>query len=186
MRLTRYSMYKEIEAALLSKISGEVCGISGLEGFDYLMDRPSCTITEGHYPEVDIHHLPYKDDRFDWFITDQVLEHVVDPKRAIEESYRVLKPGGIAIHTTCFVNYYHPAPIDYWRLSPAALEYCCSQFSEIIQAAGWGNRLAFMFMSLGDRFRAVEIPEKRWHPLHKLASYNEPKYPITTWIIAQK
>lgn len=186
MRLTRYSMYRQIAAVLGSRITGNICGISGLDGFEYLIDSNASNITEGSYPEVDIHALPYDDNQFDWFISDQVLEHVEDPRKAINESYRVLKPGGIAIHTTCFVNYYHPAPIDYWRLSPPALANCCKEFSEIIDANGWGSRLAFLFMCLGDRFRAVNIPDTRWNPLNMLATYNEPKYPITTWVIAKK
>jgi 2-polyprenyl-3-methyl-5-hydroxy-6-metoxy-1,4-benzoquinol methylase len=44
-------------------------------------------------------------------VSDQVLEHVVgDPQTAIDETLRVLRPGGIVIHTTCFMNPIHGAP----------------------------------------------------------------------------
>jgi len=51
-------------------------------------------VVDIQYPQADIHNLKFGDEQFDWVITDQVLEHVSDPKRAIEESFRVLKKGG--------------------------------------------------------------------------------------------
>jgi SAM-dependent methyltransferase len=186
MRLTRYSMYKQIEQGLPGPISGKVLSISGLEGMRHLLDEARCEVTDASYPEVDIHHLPYPDETFDWVISDQVLEHIENPDSGIAESWRVLKKGGIAIHTTCFVNYYHPAPIDYWRFSPDALRFLCARFSEILQCGGWGNRLAILLCFLGDRFRAMEIPEHRYSPRRWVATLHEPRYPISTWIIARK
>jgi len=186
MRLTRYSMYKQIEHALPGPISGKVLSISGLEGMRHLLDEARCEVTDASYPEVDIHHLPYPDETFDWVISDQVLEHIENPDAGIAESWRVLKKGGIAIHTTCFVNYYHPAPIDYWRFSPDALRFLCARFSKILQCGGWGNRLAILLCFLGDRFRAMEIPERRFSLRRWVATLNEPRYPISTWIIARK
>jgi ubiquinone/menaquinone biosynthesis C-methylase UbiE len=81
---------------------------------------------------------------FDFVISDQVIEHLEDPKKAVKESYRVLKKGGVAIHTTCFINYIHFCPKDFRRFSPDALRYLCKDFSEILQCEGWGNRIAIL------------------------------------------
>jgi SAM-dependent methyltransferase len=42
--------------------------------------------------------LPYPDACFDAVISDQVFEHVIDYDSAIDEIYRVLKPGGVTLH----------------------------------------------------------------------------------------
>lgn len=39
-------------------------------------------------------NMPYQDDSFDIILMEDVLEHVQDPKKVIQECYRVLKLGG--------------------------------------------------------------------------------------------
>jgi SAM-dependent methyltransferase len=52
--------------------------------------------------------LNFADESFDFVMCDQVLEHVEgDPQLAFDETWRVLRPGGIAIHTTVFNYSYH-------------------------------------------------------------------------------
>lgn len=82
------------------------------------------------FAEVDMQDLPYEDNIFDFVISGQVIEHLADPKKAIEESYRAFGEGRIAKHTTCFINHMHPCPKDYWRFSPQALEHLCKQFQK--------------------------------------------------------
>jgi SAM-dependent methyltransferase len=53
----------------------------------------------GHRCE-NLEHLTYPDETFDIFITQDVLEHVFHPDKAIQEIMRVLKPGGVHIFTT--------------------------------------------------------------------------------------
>jgi hypothetical protein len=31
-----------------------------------------------------------------------------------------------------------------------------------------------------------DVPHATWHPLHKVATRNDPQWPITTWIVARK
>jgi ubiquinone/menaquinone biosynthesis C-methylase UbiE len=44
--------------------------------------------------------LPYKDNYFDIVVNAWVMEHLSEPKRVIEEIYRVLKPGGRVVFLT--------------------------------------------------------------------------------------
>lgn len=44
--------------------------------------------------------LPFSKGTFDIVISTEVIEHTIDPKKAINEIYRVLKPGGTVVLTT--------------------------------------------------------------------------------------
>lgn len=61
--------------------------------------------------------IPEKDDFFDLIITQEVLEHVQDPFKAMNEIYRTLKPGGTLYCQLPFTIGYHPGPTDYWRFT---------------------------------------------------------------------
>lgn len=188
MRLTRYTMYKRISETIppTHRIKGRVLSISELGDLSFVVDLDASEVIETRYPAVDMQALPFADASFDAVISDQVIEHLENPIRAVDESFRVLKPGGLAIHTTCFINYHHPSPKDYWRFSPDALRFLCRDFSDVLQCEGWGNRLAFLWCFLGDRFRAMEIPRNRWSIRNGLATWNEGRYAISTWIIPRK
>jgi SAM-dependent methyltransferase len=41
--------------------------------------------------------VPFKDDSFDHVILDFILEHVIDPEKIMQESLRLLKPGGFVV-----------------------------------------------------------------------------------------
>jgi SAM-dependent methyltransferase len=51
------------------------------------------------YPDVDMHSLPYPNDRFDLVVHSDTLEHVPNPVHALSECRRVLKPGGFLAFT---------------------------------------------------------------------------------------
>ena len=47
--------------------------------------------------KADICALPFEDSTFDWILCNHVLEHINDDTKAMQELYRVLKPGGKAL-----------------------------------------------------------------------------------------
>lgn len=47
--------------------------------------------------QADICNLPFSDQQFDWVVCNHVLEHIPSDKIAMQEIFRVLKPGGTAI-----------------------------------------------------------------------------------------
>ena len=183
--LTRYHMYKKIASYFKQPINGNILGIGGIEKFYPLIDKEA-SILDAKYPEIDMQDLPYKNDQFDFVISDQVIEHIEDPQKAVHESCRVLKIGGIAVHTTCFLNYIHLCPKDFWRFSPGSLSYLFRDFSEILCCEGWGNRIAILLCFISERFRFMSIPETRLSIRHFIATWNEERYPIVTWVIARK
>lgn len=50
--------------------------------------------------------LPYDENQFDLIISEQVIEHVKDQRAFFDELHRVLKPGGLSLHT--FPAYWTP------------------------------------------------------------------------------
>jgi SAM-dependent methyltransferase len=65
----------------------------------YRPDLPPGTVSDGVRTE-DLESLTYPDATFDLFITQDVLEHVFHPDRALAEIMRVLRPGGAHVFTT--------------------------------------------------------------------------------------
>ena len=47
--------------------------------------------------KADICALPFDDNSFDWVLCNHVLEHITNDTKAMQELYRVLKPGGKAL-----------------------------------------------------------------------------------------
>lgn len=180
-------MYRRLSAvgASLPLKEGKVLSVSGSSGLAGVMGIRAASLTEADYPEQNMLSLKFPDDSFDFVLSDQVLEHVAgQPQKAFDECRRVLRPGGIAVHTTCFINPVHGAPGDYWRFTPEALRLMAKDFSEIIECGGWGNFEAWSLIRNGLRFEG--IPEVPWHPLNRIAVKNDPLWPIVVWIVARK
>jgi predicted SAM-dependent methyltransferase len=57
--------------------------------------------TDLHSPladvKADICQLPFEDNSFDMILCNHVLEHIPDDQKAMQELYRVLRPGGLGI-----------------------------------------------------------------------------------------
>jgi len=70
---------------------------------------------------ADLHDVPFDDATFDAVVAQGVLEHVMDPQRAVDEIHRVLAPGGVVFSTTPFVLGAHMPVADYTRFSRLGL-----------------------------------------------------------------
>ncbi len=54
---------------------------------------------------VDIHDLPFADNSFDKVLMTEVLEHLADDRTAMNEIFRILKPGGVLALSVPHANY---------------------------------------------------------------------------------
>ncbi len=61
---------------------------------------------------VDIQDIPYENDYFDVIYCSNVLEHVEDDEKAMNELYRVLKPGGRALILVPINGISYEIPVD--------------------------------------------------------------------------
>jgi len=70
----------------------------------------------------DICDLPLEDNSLDLVMSSSILEHVYNPERAVEEMYRVVKPGGYVYAEIPFLRAYHMIPVDYQRYTISGIE----------------------------------------------------------------
>ena len=86
----------------------------------------------------DAEALPYSDNTFDFVYSFGVLHHTPDTQKAIDEVYRVLKPGG-----KCYIAVYNKNSLFFWW-SVFIVDFIC--------------RLKFLKMSLQQRLSLIEYP----------------------------
>ncbi len=82
----------------------------------------------------DIMALPFADDSQEAFICMSVLEHVDNPRKAVEELYRTLRPGGKALLYVPFLIPYHAREgvyRDYFRFTRDAVASLFGRFTTL-------------------------------------------------------
>jgi SAM-dependent methyltransferase len=179
----RYCLYREVRDELRRRKleqpavleMGRSNGVIGR----YL--SPGSHVVTGDYPAADVCNMPEQPDgAYDIVVLDQVLEHVKDPRRAMQEVRRVLRPGGLCILATPFLIKIHGSPSDYWRFTREGLSLLLTDFSDV-HYGQWGNRLALSTCMDHDWLTTYEA-RRRMLALLK----NEPDWPLVLWAIARK
>jgi SAM-dependent methyltransferase len=183
--ITRFAMYNALEEYIRrAGVGGRVLLVSeGTEPAIRRMFPVQATFTVTTYPPVDVADLSmYADGSFDCVVTDQVLEHVRQPWRALAELRRVLVSGGVAINTSCSFNPVHDA-CDYFRFMPDGFRALHEDLIGPVELSGsWGNRDAIARLLL-DEPRIFDV---RWDPvLFSRATVSEPAWPWTIWCAAR-
>lgn len=91
-------------------------------------------------------HLDLQNDQFDTAVCISVIEHLYEPQIALNEIFRILKPGGYLLLTAPWVYPYHREPNDFFRYSRYALDYMMkkSGFEVISIGPTGGNGRTFM------------------------------------------
>ncbi|MEM4346979.1 MAG: methyltransferase domain-containing protein [Candidatus Altiarchaeota archaeon] len=103
-------------------------------------------ICKNSKPDIvgDAHTLPFRDETFNSVICTEVLEHVEDPKKVVDEIYRVLKFNGICIVSVPFLYPIHPCSHDYWRFTEDSLKLLFRNFKGV-KVEAHGGRLAVVW-----------------------------------------
>jgi SAM-dependent methyltransferase len=81
--------------------------------------------------------LPVEDASVDAVLLLQVLEHVPEPARVLEELHRVLRPGGRLVLTAPLAWELHELPHDYFRYTGPGLEHLLARagFADVVVEA---------------------------------------------------
>ncbi|MEI6437709.1 MAG: methyltransferase domain-containing protein [Candidatus Omnitrophota bacterium] len=126
---TRYYLDRYLQGI---PFSGRVIDMGGRRGntrgsFRPPLDRVACWEFVNKDPSAKPDYLcgveavPVKDGGYDWVVFTEVLEYVDDPRAALKECARVLKPGGEIVASIPFLYPVHPDPFDLQRWTPEKL-----------------------------------------------------------------
>lgn len=144
--LSRKILDRELRPVLASLDAHTVLDVGGAGGKRYRryvrhVRYWTVDIDPRNRPSVraDAHRLPVLTGTVDLVLSIQVLEHCRDPRRVVDESCRVLKPGGHLILSTVLLYELHAAPDDYYRFTASALEDLAQPFASH-QLIPLGNR----------------------------------------------
>jgi len=84
--------------------------------------------------EADAKNLPFESNYADTVLLNQVLEHIDDYEKVLNEIYRVLKKDGIFVISVPFIYHIHSEPNDYFRFSEFGLKYLLKKYDfEILE-----------------------------------------------------
>lgn len=81
--------------------------------------------------------IPVEDCRFDFIIFNQVMEHLPEPKLALIELNRVLKPGGKMLYSGPMFYEEHEQPYDFYRYTQFGLRHLFSSTEFLIDRIDW-------------------------------------------------
>lgn len=118
--------------AVLSRIGPGQAGLNVGAGFTRLHPRIwNVDVAAGTAVDyrASVLALPFRDATFDVVVTQETLEHVADPFKAMQEIARVMKPGGELYCQLPFVIGFHPGPQDFWRFTGQGIR-------ELVQRSG--------------------------------------------------
>lgn len=133
----------------------------------YYFPKLRSGLRKGNIQNENLEQLSFKNDSFDIFITQDVLEHVFNPKKALQEMYRVIKPNGFIIFTV---------PISYNQKTEQRAEILSDNtINHIMPPVYHGNPIdnngSLVTWDYGNDFLSVL---RQWLPLSRINVFNNP------------
>jgi len=100
-------------------------GFGGVPHRSFFPNTITLDIAKSGNPAIlgDAYFLPFTNGSFEIVLCTEVLEHLTEPQKAIDEIKRVLKKRGKLILTTRFLFPLHDIPSDYFRFTKYGLGY---------------------------------------------------------------
>jgi SAM-dependent methyltransferase len=134
------------------------------------------------YPAVDLANLPFENELFDLVVHSDTLEHVREPLKGLEETLRVLQPGGATCYTVPVVvgrmskvrgttpSYHGSRGIDEYLV---VTEYGADMWTQLMRAGFHDCRL----LSL-DYPASVAITGVKWSSLQRSGAQRDVVEPL--------
>ncbi|WP_295434952.1 methyltransferase domain-containing protein [uncultured Thiodictyon sp.] len=129
---------------------------------------------------ADCHDLPLLDGTMDAVVAVSVLEHVADPQRCAAEIVRVLKPGGLLLAETPFMQQVHMGRFDFTRFTDLGHRRLWNHFREIESglSCGPGTALAWAWQYFLLSFSQRPTTRKYLRALARLTAFPLPWFDL--------
>jgi len=79
----------------------------------------------------------------------ETFEHVFEVRKAFDEVFRILKPGGMFLITSPLNFRIHAYPDDYWRMTPSCLRRLMSNYDGLISGFQGYHKFPHSVMAVG-------------------------------------
>ena len=105
---------------------------TGIDLSEKLIELAATRFPEQVWKVTDCHSLPFEDNSFDVVTALEIIEHIEEPKKLIQEMMRVTRPNGSVIITTPNNNFVKDAA-HIWSYSTTDVFNLLSEISKNIQ-----------------------------------------------------
>lgn len=112
--------------------------------------------------DADVKDLPFDENIFDTILLTQVLEHINEPFKALDEIKRVIKPNGILVLSVPFIYQAHATPYDFFRFSEYGLKQICKDNNFEILEFHYQGYLGTTIFSIINGFIWELFSKKKW------------------------
>lgn len=124
-------------------------------------------INEENIIQGDLQDLPFSDNSFDAIFSHGVIEHIHNHEKAVNELYRVLKPGGYALITV-------PSRISSFTISKITLQIIDKIFNTHLWNIGYEKSFTkWKFKKTLQQFRIEDFRITEINPGHTIPLYGK-------------
>jgi SAM-dependent methyltransferase len=114
----------------------------------------------------DGNYFPFSGATFDSLVANEVFEHVFNPDQFLNEIFRVLKPGGMALLTMPFVWDEHEQPYDFARYSSFGIKALLEKHGfEVIEQRKSTDDIRVIFQLLNAYLYKKTVTSNEWFNL---------------------
>lgn len=85
----------------------------------------------------DLRQIPVPDNKYDYVVFNQVMEHLPEPKETLRELFRLLKPGGRMLYTAPLFYEEHEEPYDFYRYTQYGVQHLLHEAGFVIERLDW-------------------------------------------------